>query len=77
MNMNEMHKSIEKIGSLSITTLDGNTMHSRVISLCDGDEDGIYFLTMAEAAFRSVREMPLNCQKRFKLVFFERDNFFA
>lgn len=46
MNLNEIHKSIEKIGSFSITTLDGNTMHSRIISVCGGDEDGIYFLTM-------------------------------
>jgi uncharacterized pyridoxamine 5'-phosphate oxidase family protein/Pyruvate/2-oxoacid:ferredoxin oxidoreductase delta subunit len=46
MNLDEIYESIEKIGSLSITTLDENTMHSRIISICGGDEEGIYFLTM-------------------------------
>jgi ferredoxin len=43
MDLNEIHKSLEKIGSVSIMTLDGNTMHSRIISIFGGDEEGIYF----------------------------------
>jgi hypothetical protein len=61
MNLNEIHKSLEKIGSVSITTLDGNTMHSRIISICGGDEEGIYFLTMnVEAVIRCVHRLPLS-----------------
>lgn len=46
MGMNHNHKAIEKIGCLTVTALEGDTMHSRIISVCGGDEEGIYFLTM-------------------------------
>jgi uncharacterized pyridoxamine 5'-phosphate oxidase family protein/Pyruvate/2-oxoacid:ferredoxin oxidoreductase delta subunit len=60
MNLNEIHKSLEKIGALSLTTLDGDTMHSRIISVCGGDEDGIYFLTMNVKPF--YRQLTANPQ---------------
>lgn len=60
MNLNEIHKFIEKIGCLSVTTLEGNTMHSRIISVCGGDEDGIYFLTMDVKPF--YRQLTANPQ---------------
>ena len=34
MILKEIDSAIAKIGSLSITTLDGSTMHSRIISIC-------------------------------------------
>ena len=46
MTSKEIQSAIAKIGSLSITTLDGDSMHSRIISICGCDDDGIYFLTM-------------------------------
>ena len=46
MEMNHIHEAIEKIGCLTFTTLEGDSMHSRIISVCGGDEEGIYFLTM-------------------------------
>ena len=59
MNLNEIHKSLEKIGSVSITTLDGNTMFSRIISICGGDEEGIYFLTMdVKPFYRQLKNNP-------------------
>nr|WP_321513567.1 4Fe-4S binding protein [uncultured Pseudodesulfovibrio sp.] len=51
MTLNEVHEAIARIGCLSMTTLDGDTMHSRIISVCGGDEDGIYFLTMDTKPF--------------------------
>lgn len=59
MDLNEVHKFLEKIGSLSITTLDGNTMHSRIISICGGDKEGIYFLTMnVKPFYRQLKKNP-------------------
>ncbi|WP_320175305.1 4Fe-4S binding protein [Maridesulfovibrio sp.] len=46
MNLKDITKAAEKIGCLSVTTLDGGIMHSRIISLCGGDDEGLYFLTM-------------------------------
>lgn len=51
MTLNEVHEAIAKIGCLSMTTLDGDAMHSRIISVCGGDEDGVYFLTMNSKPF--------------------------
>ena len=59
MTLNEIHKAIEKIGSLAITTLDGETMHSRIISICGGDDEGIYFLTMdVKPFYRQLKNNP-------------------
>jgi uncharacterized pyridoxamine 5'-phosphate oxidase family protein/Pyruvate/2-oxoacid:ferredoxin oxidoreductase delta subunit len=59
VTLNEIHKVIEKIGSLTFTTLDGETMHSRIISICGGDDEGIYFLTMdVKPFYRQLRNNP-------------------
>ena len=42
MEMNHIHEAIKKIGCLTFTTLEGDSMHSRIISVCGGDEEGIY-----------------------------------
>ena len=43
MTLKEIYSALAKIGSLCITTLDGETMYSRIISICGGDDEGIYF----------------------------------
>jgi uncharacterized pyridoxamine 5'-phosphate oxidase family protein/NAD-dependent dihydropyrimidine dehydrogenase PreA subunit len=59
MNLNEICLAIDKVGSLTITTLDESTMHSRIISICGGDEDGIYFLTMdVKPFYRQLKKNP-------------------
>ena len=59
MTLNEIHKAIEKIGSLTLTTLDSDTMHSRIISICGGDDEGIYFLTMdVKPFYRQLKNNP-------------------
>ena len=59
MNLNDVHSALQKIGSLSFTTLDGHTMHSRIISICGGDDDGIYFLTMdVKPFYRQLKKNP-------------------
>ena len=59
MNMHEIHAAIEKIGCLTFTTLDGDTMHSRIISVCGGDDEGIYFLTMnVKPFYRQLKANP-------------------
>lgn len=59
MNLKDIHRALEKIGSLSMTTLDGHTMHSRIISICGGDDDGIYFLTMdVKPFYRQLKNNP-------------------
>ncbi len=46
MTLKEIQAAIEKIGCLTVTTLDGDTMHSRIVHMMGQDEDGFYFLTM-------------------------------
>jgi len=59
MNLKQIYSALAKIGSLSITTLDGNTMHSRIISICGGDDEGIYFLTMnVKPFYRQLKTNP-------------------
>lgn len=59
MKLNEINSAIEKIGSLTITTLDKDTMHSRIISICGSDDDGIYFLTMdVKPFYRQLKSNP-------------------
>ncbi len=60
MTLNEVHEAITKIGCLSVTTLDNGTMHSRIISICGGDDEGIYFLTMNSKPF--YRQLTANPQ---------------
>lgn len=59
MTLNDVHAAIEKLGCVSFTTLDGETMHSRIVSICGGDEDGIYFLTMnVKPFYRQLKANP-------------------
>lgn len=59
MNIQEIESAIAQIGSLSITTLDEGTMHSRIISICGCDDDGIYFLTMdVKPFYRQLKGNP-------------------
>lgn len=59
MMLKEIYTAIEKIGSISITTLDGKTMHSRIISICGGDADGLYFLTTdVKPFYRQLKSNP-------------------
>ncbi|XPV77555.1 MAG: 4Fe-4S binding protein [Desulfovibrio sp.] len=60
MNLNEIYATIEKIGCLTFTTMDGSTMHSRIVSVCGGDEEGLYFLTMTVKPF--YRQLKANPQ---------------
>ncbi len=60
MELNDIHECIEKIGCLTITTMDGGTMHSRIVSVCGGDDEGIYFLTMEVKPF--YRQLNANPQ---------------
>lgn len=46
MTLHEIHSAISKVGCLTVTTLDEGNMHTRIISICGGDDEGIYFLTM-------------------------------
>ncbi len=60
MNLQEIHDAIARIGCLSFTTLDGTDMHSRIVSVIGGDDDGIYFLTMNVKPF--YRQLVANPQ---------------
>lgn len=55
----DVQQALEKIGSVSITTLDKETMHSRIISICGSDHEGIYFLTMyVKPFYRQLKKNP-------------------
>ncbi|MFT7004601.1 MAG: ferredoxin [Sulfurimonas sp.] len=55
----EVDLALSKIGSLSITTLNGSEMHSRIISIVGTDDDGIYFLTMnVKPFYRQLKANP-------------------
>ncbi|SLM29661.1 4Fe-4S ferredoxin iron-sulfur binding domain protein [Desulfamplus magnetovallimortis] len=60
MSLNKkVQQALEIIGSVSITTLDKETMHSRIISICGCDEENIYFLTMVIKPFyRQLKKNP-------------------
>jgi len=54
-----IHQALEQIGSVSMTTLDNGTMHSRIISICGSDDEGIYFLTMnVKPFYRQLKADP-------------------
>ncbi len=65
MSLNkEIHQALEQIGSVTMTTLDQSasgrqTMHSRIISICGSDDQGIYFLTMyVKPFYRQLKKNP-------------------
>ena len=59
MKLAEIGSAIDKVGSLTITTLDNGTMYSRIISICGCDMDGIYFLTMnVKPFYRQLKSNP-------------------
>ncbi len=59
MTLHEIHAVIAKIGCLSFTTFDGSSMQSRIISICGGDDEGIYFLTMnVKPFYRQLKSNP-------------------
>lgn len=59
MNLNSIHTAPAKNDSLSVTILDGHTMHRGIISICDGDDEGICFLTMDVRPFyRQLKNNP-------------------
>lgn len=59
MELTDIHAAIEKIGCLTITTLDKDTPHSRIVSILPGDEDGVYFLTMnVKPFYRQLKANP-------------------
>ncbi|MFW5498983.1 MULTISPECIES: 4Fe-4S binding protein [unclassified Maridesulfovibrio] len=59
MTLKDITEAVEKIGCLSVTTLDGGIMHSRIISICGGDDEGIYFLTMnVKPFYRQLKANP-------------------
>lgn len=60
MSLNEdVRQALEKIGSVTMTTLDKETLHSRIISICGSDDQGIYFLTMyVKPFYRQLKENP-------------------
>ncbi len=59
MTLHEIHEAIKKVGSLSMTTLDGETMHSRIVGIIGGDDQGIYFLTMyVKPFYRQLKNNP-------------------
>ncbi len=59
MTLHEIHSVISKVGCLTITTLDGRNMHNRIVSICGGDDEGIYFLTMdVKPFYRQLKSNP-------------------
>jgi len=61
MNLSkDIQDALQEIGSLTMTTLDKDVMHSRIISICGSDDQGIYFLTMNVKPF--YRQLKKNTQ---------------
>ncbi|NDV28750.1 4Fe-4S binding protein [Desulfovibrio sp. JC010] len=59
MTLKDITEAAEKIGCLTMTSLDSSTMHSRIISLCGGDDEGLYFLTMnVKPFYRQLKANP-------------------
>ncbi len=59
MKILEIYQYIEKIGCMSISTFDGSTLQSRIISIADADDTGIYFLTMTcKPFYRQLKQNP-------------------
>ena len=55
----DVRQALRKIGSVTMTTLDKETLHSRIISICGSDDQGIYFLTMKVKPFyRQLKKNP-------------------
>lgn len=51
MTIDQISEAIDKIGCLAYTTLDGETMHSRIVHAMGCDDEGLYFLTMNTKPF--------------------------
>lgn len=60
MSLNkDVQQALKKIGSVTMTTLDKETMHSRIISICGSDDQSIYFLTMdVKPFYRQLKKNP-------------------
>ncbi|MBU2549705.1 MAG: 4Fe-4S binding protein [Proteobacteria bacterium] len=59
MMLEDVYKAMEKIGCLTLTTLDGDTPHSRIVGICGCDDEGIYFLTMyVKPFYRQLKKNP-------------------
>lgn len=54
-----VQEALKKIGSVSFSTLDGDTLHSRIIGISGTDDQGIYFLTMnVKPFYRQLKANP-------------------
>jgi uncharacterized pyridoxamine 5'-phosphate oxidase family protein/Pyruvate/2-oxoacid:ferredoxin oxidoreductase delta subunit len=54
-----VQQALKKIGSVTITTFDKEILHSRIISICGSDGQGIYFLTMdVKPFYRQLQKNP-------------------
>lgn len=62
MDLSLVYQALFQIGTLTVSTLDevdGKTIHSRLVSYCHGDDDGIYFLTLDSKPFyRQLKTHP-------------------
>lgn len=59
MTLEELRSVVEQVGCMSMTTLDGGAPHSRIISVCGVDEEGVYFLTMnVKPFYRQLKANP-------------------
>ena len=60
MSLNkDVRQALKKIGSVTMTTLDEETLHSRIISICGSDDQNIYFLTMdVKPFYRQLKKNP-------------------
>ena len=58
----QVQQALKKIGAFSMTTMDGQNMHSRIVSICGSDEQNIYFLTMnVKPFYRQLKKNPSVC----------------
>ncbi|WP_461211441.1 4Fe-4S binding protein [Desulfocurvus sp. DL9XJH121] len=59
MTLQEFYAALEKIGSLSLTTVEAGVPHSRIVSACGCDGDGVHFLTMTtKPMYRQLKADP-------------------
>ena len=59
MKLEDVGTALEKIGSVTVTTLDGDTLHSRIVSICGCNDEGIFFLTMyVKPFYRQLKKNP-------------------
>lgn len=60
MSLNkDVRQALAEIGSVTMTTLDGDTLQSRTIGITGCDDEGIYFLTMyVKPFYRQLKQNP-------------------